>query len=94
MAVPMTLFDKIWPSHAILARPDGAMLLISIAISSTMARATPSDAEGEGVGSEAALPHLRRTITSRRSAMISLRSMSRTAGGLSKFWEQTPRPQA
>jgi 3-isopropylmalate/(R)-2-methylmalate dehydratase large subunit len=27
MAVPMTLFDKIWSSHAILARPDGAMLL-------------------------------------------------------------------
>jgi 3-isopropylmalate/(R)-2-methylmalate dehydratase large subunit len=27
MAVPMTLFDKIWSSHAILARPDGATLL-------------------------------------------------------------------
>jgi 3-isopropylmalate/(R)-2-methylmalate dehydratase large subunit len=27
MAVPMTLFDRIWSSHAILARPDGATLL-------------------------------------------------------------------
>jgi 3-isopropylmalate/(R)-2-methylmalate dehydratase large subunit len=27
MAVPMTLFDKIWSSHAILVRPDGATLL-------------------------------------------------------------------
>jgi 3-isopropylmalate/(R)-2-methylmalate dehydratase large subunit len=27
MAVAMTLFDKIWSSHAILARPDGATLL-------------------------------------------------------------------
>jgi 3-isopropylmalate/(R)-2-methylmalate dehydratase large subunit len=28
MAVPMTLFDKIWSSHAILVRPDGATLLL------------------------------------------------------------------
>jgi len=27
MAAPATLFDKIWASHAILARPDGATLL-------------------------------------------------------------------
>jgi 3-isopropylmalate/(R)-2-methylmalate dehydratase large subunit len=27
MAAPATLFDKIWSSHAILARPDGAALL-------------------------------------------------------------------
>src|SRR5450631_3858803 len=27
MAVPMTLFDKIWSSHAILVRPDGATVL-------------------------------------------------------------------
>jgi 3-isopropylmalate/(R)-2-methylmalate dehydratase large subunit len=27
MATPATLFDKIWSSHAILARPDGATLL-------------------------------------------------------------------
>jgi len=27
MAAPATLFDKIWSSHAILARPDGATLL-------------------------------------------------------------------
>ena len=27
MAAPTTLFDKIWSSHAILARPDGAALL-------------------------------------------------------------------
>jgi len=27
MAIPATLFDKIWSSHAILARPDGATLL-------------------------------------------------------------------
>jgi 3-isopropylmalate/(R)-2-methylmalate dehydratase large subunit len=27
MAAPATLFDKIWSSHAILVRPDGATLL-------------------------------------------------------------------
>jgi 3-isopropylmalate/(R)-2-methylmalate dehydratase large subunit len=27
VAAPATLFDKIWLSHAILARPDGATLL-------------------------------------------------------------------
>src|SRR5450631_4026655 len=27
MAAPTTLFDKIWSSHAILVRPDGATLL-------------------------------------------------------------------
>src|SRR6516165_1703460 len=27
MAVPATVFDKVWSSHAILARPDGATLL-------------------------------------------------------------------
>jgi 3-isopropylmalate/(R)-2-methylmalate dehydratase large subunit len=27
MTAPTTLFDKIWSSHAILVRPDGATLL-------------------------------------------------------------------
>jgi len=71
MVTPTTLLDKIWSSHAILVRPDGATLL-------HIDRHAPSR---------------RRTITSRRSAMILLRSMNRTAEGLSKTSKQMQRPQ-
>ena len=95
MVTPTTLLDKIWSSHAILVRPDGATLL-------HIDRHLVHDGSGNAFrmlkekgwrcGGPTALSR-RRTITSRRSTMISLRSMNRTAEGLSKTWKQMQRPQ-
>ena len=60
MAVPMTLFDKIWSSHAILVRPDGATLLhIDRHLVHDGSGNAFRHAEGERAGGAAARPHLR-----------------------------------